>query len=95
MDASLIAERCRLVFQLIDQTEFLIVGGCTCDDAVSTRNIQTEIGRFRVWSENIGAHRHGRVSLDYRLRQSTRMRAQVIKLVDDLISALRESKLVQ
>ncbi|RYO82529.1 hypothetical protein DL766_007583 [Monosporascus sp. MC13-8B] len=46
--------------------------------------INDELSRFKLWSGNIGAHRTGRSSLDYRLRDSSRLREQVGKLLDDL-----------
>jgi hypothetical protein len=49
-----------------------------------------EHGRFIVWAENAGAHRSGRVSLDYRLREASNVKGMVIKLLEDLTSDLRD-----
>ncbi|KAI1321528.1 hypothetical protein F5Y16DRAFT_68658 [Xylariaceae sp. FL0255] len=46
--------------------------------------------KFKLWAGNIGAHRVGRSSLDYRLRDSTNLRTQVFRLLDDLITSLNE-----
>ncbi|RYP19184.1 hypothetical protein DL765_003499 [Monosporascus sp. GIB2] len=52
--------------------------------------INDELARFKLWSGNIGAHRAGRSSLDYRLRDSSRLREQVAKLLDELTQSLDE-----
>lgn len=66
-------------------------GFSNADDASIPRLVE-EVGRFRVWSGNIGAHRLGRISLDHRLRQSSRMRNTVISFLDDLFNALQEGE---
>ena len=55
-------------------------------------DIQDELGRFRVWAGNIAAHRpsHSRRSLEYRLRDSSRLRDTVLSLLRDLKRALDE-----
>lgn len=53
-------------------------------EQVSEAIVQDELGRFRVWLANVGAHRSGRVSLDYRLREASHMRQSVLELLDDL-----------
>jgi len=55
-------------------------------------NVAEDLGRFRVWAGNIGAHRTGRVSLDYRLREASQMHAQVTKLLTDLSTDLEKGK---
>ncbi|KAK4182850.1 hypothetical protein QBC35DRAFT_478707 [Podospora australis] len=49
-----------------------------------------EFSRFKVWAGNIGAHRSGRSSLDYRLRDASNIRAQVINLLEDLAESLND-----
>jgi hypothetical protein len=51
-----------------------------------------ELGRFRIWSGNIGAHKTGRSSLDYRLRENLNLERMVIKLLDDLKRTLEDGK---
>ncbi|KAL4899992.1 hypothetical protein BDW74DRAFT_183131 [Aspergillus multicolor] len=41
-----------------------------------------ELGRLRVWAANIGAHQKGQSSLDYRLRDSSHIRLQTIKVLE-------------
>jgi hypothetical protein len=57
-----------------------------------------ELGRLRVWAANIGAHQVGRSSLDYRLRDASHIKGQVIQvlhgldsLLDDLDEILHET----
>jgi hypothetical protein len=60
---------------------------------------QDELGRLRVWAANIGAHQTGRSSLDYRLRDASNIRDQIIRLLkglqrafDDLEEVLEEAE---
>ncbi|KAF8248464.1 hypothetical protein K440DRAFT_600010 [Wilcoxina mikolae CBS 423.85] len=55
--------------------------------------IYDEFGRFKIWTENAGAHRTGRISLDHRLREASRVRSMVIKLLGDLKEVLEEDNL--
>lgn len=87
-----IASRSNRLLQLICQIEALIHNGCNDDYKVSVPTLLAEAGRYRVWTENIGAHRQGKISLDYRLRQSSRMQRRAVSLLDDLIVALEKSK---
>ncbi|KAJ8129795.1 hypothetical protein O1611_g3836 [Lasiodiplodia mahajangana] len=56
----------------------------------SAETISDQLSRFKLWAGNIGAHRTGHSSLDYRLRDSSHLHAQVIKLLDDLTTSLNE-----
>jgi hypothetical protein len=56
--------------------------------------IRDDCGRFKVWAENVGAHRGDRLSLDHRLREATRMKHMVVSLLEDLITALRDGLLL-
>ncbi|KAI0466997.1 hypothetical protein F4859DRAFT_283498 [Xylaria cf. heliscus] len=49
-----------------------------------------EFARFKLWAGNIGAHRKGRSSLDWRLRDASHLRDLVIDLLTDLKSILRD-----
>jgi hypothetical protein len=48
------------------------------------------LGRFRLWVGNIGAHRRGRGSLDYKLREASHIRNRVIDLLQNLELVLHE-----
>ncbi|KAK3388381.1 hypothetical protein B0T20DRAFT_365211, partial [Sordaria brevicollis] len=54
-------------------------------------SVKNVLGRFRVWSSNLGAHRTGRSSLDYRLRDASNIRAHVVKLLNDLLGCLQDA----
>lgn len=51
-----------------------------------------EQNRFKVWSNNIGAQRSGRNSLDYRLKDASHLSTVVIKLLASLTESLSEGK---
>ena len=51
-----------------------------------------EFGRFRVWAGNAGAHRAGRVSLDYRLREASHIHAELTELLGELNKDLAEGR---
>ncbi|KAI1426685.1 hypothetical protein F5Y12DRAFT_251198 [Xylaria sp. FL1777] len=57
---------------------------------VSVQTISDQLSKFKLWAGNIGAHRTGRSSLDYRLRDSSHLHTQVVRLLDNLISSLSE-----
>lgn len=52
--------------------------------------ISDELGRFRLWSANVGAHRRSKGSLDYKLREASILRERVIDLLLNLESVLHE-----
>jgi len=54
--------------------------------------IEAELGRFKIWSGNLGALQSGRSSLDFRLRESTVMQTNVMKLLTKLDLTLQKSK---
>lgn len=51
-----------------------------------------ELGRFRVWAGNIGAHRRGSSSLDYRLRDASHIKGKVQSLLFDLDDAIQRGE---
>ncbi|KAK3314877.1 hypothetical protein B0H66DRAFT_482065 [Apodospora peruviana] len=53
--------------------------------------VKDELARFKVWAGNIGAARTGRSSLEYRLRDSSNIRKQVLKLLEDLVELLQDA----
>lgn len=53
-----------------------------------------EFGRFRLWANNIGAflnidHRN---SLDFRLRQASKICSRIVEFLDDLAEALDDGQ---
>jgi hypothetical protein len=53
--------------------------------------LQDEETRFKVWCGNIGAHKAGRSSLEYRLRDASHVQKQVLKLLGDLGSLIDDA----
>ena len=51
---------------------------------------QDELGRLRLWAANIGAHRTGQSSLEFRLKDSSHIRQQVMNLLLDLEQMFQE-----
>lgn len=49
-----------------------------------------ELGRLRMWAANIGAHKTGQSSLDFRLRDSSHIRQQIMKLLAELPERLQD-----
>lgn len=54
--------------------------------------VEDEIGRFRVWEANVGAHRKGRLSLDHKLREASKIHGKVAELLLEMNSELKEGK---
>jgi hypothetical protein len=53
--------------------------------------LEDEIGRFRVWSGNLGALQKGHSSLDYRLRDSPLLSGNALKLLEELADNVNEA----
>ena len=53
---------------------------------------EDELGRLRMWAANIGAHQTGQSSLDFRLRDASHVREQIIKLLQGLLRRLRDAR---
>ncbi|KAG7005773.1 hypothetical protein G7Y79_00018g045800 [Physcia stellaris] len=49
-----------------------------------------ELGRFKIWATNIGAHQIGPSSLDFRLRDASHIRDEVLTLIEDLQRTLQD-----
>lgn len=47
--------------------------------------------RFKVWSANVGAHRTGTSSLDYKLRDASLISRHIVDLLDDLEQLLQDA----
>ena len=69
--------------QLLENVEKL-------DDRAVSQQLLNEFGRFKVWAGNAGAHRTGRVSLDYRLREASHIYDELTKLLGELKNNLAQ-----
>jgi enamine deaminase RidA (YjgF/YER057c/UK114 family) len=59
---------------------------------VSVASLKDEMIRFKIWSSNIGAHRKGRSSLDFRLRDASHLRDHVSRLLAVLNESLEDGE---
>ena len=53
---------------------------------------EDELGRLRIWAANTGAHQTGCSSLDFRLRDASHIRGQIIKLLESLHRKLHDTR---
>lgn len=67
-------------------------------EEVPLQEWRDELGRLRVWVANIGAHQTRQSSLDYRLRDASHIKSQIVRLLEqfqelvtDLKNVLEES----
>ncbi|KAF2028402.1 hypothetical protein EK21DRAFT_69924 [Setomelanomma holmii] len=60
-------------------------------DSIDHEGLEDEIGRFRVWSGNLGALQKGHSSLDYRLRDSPLLSTNALKFLKELEDNLIEA----
>ena len=94
---SAIATRCGDCSALFHQLSTAIQGilaGSPNRYQITESFVQDELGRFRVWLGNVAAHRSGRISLDYRLREAANMRDSVLELLTDLGDNIREGRFI-
>ena len=61
-------------------------------EGLSIGRWEDELGRLRMWAANIGAHRIGQSSLDYRLRDASHIRQQILKLLDIVRRRLKDAR---
>ncbi|KAJ5614198.1 hypothetical protein N7528_007852 [Penicillium herquei] len=83
-----LVQSCFAQFNSLIKSETLI--DCT---EVPLQDWRDELGRLRVWAANIGAHQTGQSSLDYRLRDASHIRSQIVVLlgqVQELLTDLED-----
>lgn len=54
--------------------------------------LQREHTRLIRWAQNVGAHRADRLSLEHRLRDASRIKAEVMNVFEELQETISESK---
>ncbi|KAJ4369653.1 hypothetical protein N0V83_005415 [Neocucurbitaria cava] len=59
---------------------------------VAPTTVHDELSRFKLWAGNISAHRKGRRSLEYRLRDAAHLRSETHNLLAALSKALGDGK---
>lgn len=62
------------------------------DGTLSIDDIEDELGRFKIWADNIGAlqPKNKRTSLEYRLREASETRELVQEILEDMKESLTE-----
>lgn len=69
-------------------------GGLEDEDGTQVVRLQDDFARFKVWAGNIGAHRTGRGSLEYRLRDASHIRIEVLRLLEELSELLDDGRAI-
>ncbi|XXG94204.1 hypothetical protein Hte_000457 [Hypoxylon texense] len=81
-----------LVASCVELFKFITIGIIPDgSNQLTTSKLADEFMRFKIWSANIGAHRTGRSSLDYRLRDASHLKKHVNSLLIDLIESLKNA----
>ncbi|KAJ5725633.1 uncharacterized protein N7483_006990 [Penicillium malachiteum] len=83
-----LVQNCFAQFNSLIKSELLV--DCT---EVSLQDWRDELGRLRVWAANIGAHQTRQSSLDYRLRDASHIKSQIVVLlgqVQELLTDLED-----
>jgi len=57
--------------------------------------LRNEHIRFKKWAQNAGAHRSDRVSLEYRLREASKLKDEVMNIMGELKDTLSEGTLTR
>jgi hypothetical protein len=82
-----VAEQVRGCFDFFDKLKNL-----DSEDAKKSIYLLDEASsRFRIWSNNIGAHRNGSSSLDFRLRDASHIRLMVLEALQTIKNALSDA----
>lgn len=85
-------ESCMRTFQLLSAAIEAFEQHGDALEQLNSYWVKDEFDRFKLWSQNIGAHHTGRRSLDYRLRDTSNLRKQAIDLLEDMAQALEDGK---
>jgi hypothetical protein len=64
----------------------------TFSDQVSPSHLEDQLGRLRVWAGNIGAHKVGKASLDYRLKEASHIKERIVQLLSDLEISIEDAR---
>ena len=62
------------------------------DTIILNRKFGDELGRLRLWAANIGAHQGGASSLEYRLRDASHIKTQILDLLHELQDAIQDAE---
>src|SRR5437868_5620845 len=86
------ANKCVGLFE--DLVELLRQPDHQHDYGISDTETTDAFGRFKIWAGNIGAFQEIDVksSLDFRLRDTPKISAQILEILDDLAESLEDGK---
>ncbi len=70
----------------------LEVAGKEHTSLMPPQTLKNERDRFKIWAGNLGAFQEGRISLDFRLRESILMQLAVHKLLRQLEDTIKRSR---
>jgi hypothetical protein len=87
-DIDSIGRHCLTIFRQIYR--LLSESTCVYREDITPDDVEDELGRFKIWGGNIGAFQpiSMATSLEHRLRDASRTREQVLKLLQDLEESL-------
>lgn len=90
-DIDVVANQCVAIFKQV--YDLLDMPNYSYTNNISSSEVRDQLGRFKIWGNNIGAFqpRTRRSSLEYRLRDASQTRQQVLRLLNDLQESLDES----
>lgn len=88
-----IAERSSRCLQLFDRLSSLLHDN-NSNNLISPAACLDELGRFCLWANNIGAFLgvKFRNSLDFRLREASKICSRVVEFLEDLVEALDDGR---
>ena len=78
----------RPTLQSFENLRSRLTGTHAVDKVTPLTSWDDELGRFRLWIANIGAHQRGRSSLEYRLRDASHVKKQIGELLENLQRAI-------
>jgi hypothetical protein len=90
--AALIADQVNLCLEAFESLITVLSSPAALKRQDVNFNFVDELDRFKVWAGNIGAHRRGQSSLDYRLRDASHIQQRVLRFLSKLQSTLAEGK---
>ncbi|KAL8780646.1 MAG: hypothetical protein Q9213_006383 [Squamulea squamosa] len=81
-------EGCYTAFRTLQET---LSTNRVYEEQLSKEAVNDLFGRFNIWAGNIGAGRQGRASLDYRLREVSEIKGEVVSILQYLANSLQEA----
>ena len=95
-DSTSVATHALACLRLLGELVLLIQDPqCKLQDQIQFSDAQDALGRYKVWGGNLGAFISGhksRRSLQYRLREASQIKDQIIKLLVRLDTSLERGK---